>query len=266
MIKKKAIASEDAAVSTSRKTVDKAMQLLHAFSNDEAELSLTVLSERLGMHKSVVSRLVSCLCEWRMLDRDPVTKRIRLGMGVLQLGLQVANQNVLYRHSLNVLGKLVERTRHTAHVSVLDDISMLVIATVQSPDALRVNLRQGDRRPLHATAAGKIMLAYMSEHNFRAVVEDSGLPRLTNSTITDVRELEQHLQEVRRSGMAWNEGESFVGVGSCAAGVFDATGTFVGAITSVFPLNIVPQEQRKTIEEEVCRSARELSAALGWNH
>lgn len=242
------------------------MQMLHAFSNDEPELSLTVLSERLGMHKSIVSRLVSCLCEWRMLERDPITKRIRLGMGVLQLGWQVANQNVLYKQSLIVLSKLVERTQQSAHVSVLDDVAMLVLATVHSPNALRVQLRQGDRRPLHATAAGKIMLASMSEHDLAAVIEDSGLPRMTSATITKIDDLAEVLSEIRRSGFAWNEGESVMGVGGCAAAVLDVAGKTVGAISSVFPLNVVPESQRNQIQEEVCAAARELSTALGWNY
>ena len=132
--------NKDNSPNPGRKTVSKAMQILHAFTNDEPELSLTVISARLNMHKSIASRLISSLCEWRMLERNPDTKHIRLGMGVLLLGMQVANQNTLHRLALPLLGKLVEKTRHSAHVSILDNEEMLVIATVQKLSGLSCNL------------------------------------------------------------------------------------------------------------------------------
>jgi DNA-binding IclR family transcriptional regulator len=240
------------------------MQILHAFSNTEPELAIGELSARLKMHKSIVSRLVTTLCEWRMLERDPMTKRVRLGVGVLQLGMQMANQNPLHRYALPLLGSLVERTRHTAHVSMRDRHEMLVVASVLSPDALRVTLQLGDRRPLHAAAAGKIFLAYLPDRTRELIIAETGLPALTGETITSRKELETHLATVRRNGLAWNNGESAIGVGGVAAPVFVADGSVIGAVSSVFPLNIVRTTDRTTLANHVRRTARELSMALGW--
>jgi len=247
-----------------RKTVSKAMQLLHAFTNNEPEMSLTVLSTKLGMHKSVASRLVASLCEWRMLERNPDTKQIRLGMGVLLLGMQVANQNTLHRLALPLLGKLVEKTRHSAHVSILDNAEMLVIATVQSPEALRVILQLGDRRPLHATAGGKVILANLPEKKMMTLINEKKLLKLTNTTLTSMKDLRNGLDEIRFSGSAWNNGESVLGVGAVASGIFDASGLIVGAVSSVFPLNTVTKAQYPLLAAEVRKTANELSAALGW--
>lgn len=246
------------------KTVAKAMQILHAFSSAEPELSIGELSARLKMHKSIVSRLVTSLCEWRMLERDPATKRVRLGMGALQLGMQVANQNPLHRLALPMLGSLVERTRHTAHVSTRDHHEMLVVASVLSPDALRVTLQLGDRRPLHAAAAGKIFLAYLPDAQRDLIVAETGLPALTSETITTAKELHASLATVRRAGVAWNNGESALGVGAVAAPVFAADGFVTGAVSSVFPLNLVKGADRSSLAEHVRKTAQELSMALGW--
>lgn len=240
------------------------MRILHAFSNAEPELSIGELSVRLGMHKSIVSRLVTSLAEWRMVERDPATKRVRLGLGALQLGMQVANQNPLHRLALPLLGALVEKTRHTAHVSTLDRQTMLVVASVLSPDALRVTLQLGDRRPLHAAAAGKIFLAHLPEAERDAVFSGSGLQPLTDDTITKPKDLIAHLATIRRFGIAWNNGESAVGVGAVAAPVFSAEGALVAAVSSVFPLNLVRGGDRTYVAEQVRQTARELSAALGW--
>jgi DNA-binding IclR family transcriptional regulator len=256
--------SNDVANIATTKTVTKAMQILHAFSSAEPELAIGELSARLKMHKSIVSRLVTTLCEWRMLERNPLTKRVRLGVGVLQLGMQMANQNPLHRYALPLLGSLVERTRHTAHVSMRDRHEMLVVASVLSPDALRVTLQLGDRRPLHAAAAGKIFLAYLPDSARELIIAETGLPALTGETITSRKELETHLATVRRNGLAWNNGESANGVGGVAAPVFVADGSVIGAVSSVFPLNIVKTTDRTTLANHVRRTARELSMALGW--
>lgn len=248
-----------------RKTVDKAMQILFAFSGSEPELSLTELSLRLEMHKSIVSRLVSTLCEWRLLERDASTKRLRLGMGAWQLGMLVANQNALYRAALPILGDLAERTRHSAHVTVRDRDSMLVIATAQSPEVLRVTMRQGDHRPLHATAAGKVMLAHMGADERRDLLHKCGLPRLTPKTISSLEKLEASLKQILLAGVAWNDGESVQGVGGVAAPIYDASGDVIGALTSVFPQSFVPETKRTSLANEVRASASELSALCGWN-
>lgn len=247
------------------KTVAKAMRILHAFSNAEPTLSIGELSVRLGMHKSIVSRLVTSLAEWRMVERDPATKRIRLGVGALHLGMLVANQNPLHRLALPLLGSLVEKTRHTAHVSTRDHHSMLVMASVLSPDALRVTLQLGDRRPLHAAAAGKIFLAHLSEDQFESFVAEAGTPALTDETITKPKDLKAQLATIRRFGIAWNIGESAVGVGAVAAPVMSSDGAVVAAVSSVFPLTLVRTPDRYFIAEHVRKTARELSVALGWN-
>jgi IclR family KDG regulon transcriptional repressor len=249
---------------TTMKTVQKAMQLLHAFSNADPELSIGALSQRLDMHKSIVSRLVTALCEWRMLERDPVTKRVRLGLGALQLGMQVANHNPLHRLALPLLGALVERTRHTAHVSTRDGAEMLVIASVLSPSALRVTLQLGDRRPLHATAAGKILLAHLNDQERAEFAPEVGLRALTPQTITDTGTLADALDSIRATGIGWNEGESAPGVGSVASPVYDASSRVIGAVSSVFPLSQVKAADRTSLAENVRQTSRDLSAALGW--
>lgn len=141
---------------------------------------------------------------------------------------------------------------------------MLVIASVLSPSALRVTLQQGDRRPLHATAAGKILLAHMDDHERAALGLQVGLNALTKQTITNSRELAKALESVRATGIAWNEGESAPGVGSVAAPVYDASSRVVGAVSSVFPLSQVKDSGRTTLAESVRQTSHDLSVTLGW--
>jgi DNA-binding IclR family transcriptional regulator len=246
-----------------RKTVDKAMEILHAFSDEQAELSIAELSRRLGMHKSVVSRLVATLREWRMVEQNPTSGRLRLGVGTFELGMRFANQEPLRRVALPLLAELVKKTKQSAHVSILDGWNTLVIATVESPEALRVIMRLGDRRMLHATAAGKVLLAYHPESMIDDLARETGLPALTPTTLTDIEALRKAVARVRRQGIAWNDGESTRGAGAVAAPIFGAGGQIAAALSCVYPLAVATKAQRVTIAREVKRIAAEISVAMG---
>jgi IclR family KDG regulon transcriptional repressor len=245
-----------------RKTVDKAMRVLHVFSVDEPELSIGELSARLAMHKSVVSRLVSELQEWRMLEKDPATRRVRIGAGAFRLGALFAHRDNLVRIATPLLGELVNHTGHSAHLSIVDGIRMLVIATVESPSALRVIMRVGDHRDLYTTAAGKLFLALNDEHLLDAVIRETGLQARTPQTVTSRRELQTLLTRVRREGVAWNRGESSSGAGAVAAPVFNASGNMVAAVSTVYPLQVVDAAAREQLGEKTVAAARRITQQL----
>src|SRR5690606_33390075 len=112
------------------------------------ELSISELSQRLGLHKSDVSRLVASLCEWRMIEKDPFTRRLRVGEGAYRIGSLYSQNDDIARVAKPHMNALVVETGHSAHVTVLDGDRVLVVATVESPSALRVIMRLGEHRHL----------------------------------------------------------------------------------------------------------------------
>ena len=249
----------------SRKTVDKAMRVLHAFSSERTELSIGELSAALGMHKSVVSRLVSSLRDWRMLEKDAITQRIRVGAGAFRLGTLYTRENHLIRVAQAKLESLVQQTGQSAHLTVLDGDRVLVVATVDSPSALRVIMRLGDYRNLHTTAAGKLFLALGAPDLLDNLFALGELPRSTPLTLTQRDELDKALARIRREGLAWNRGENTVGAGAVAAPIFDADGDMVAALSVVYPLNVVNAQTSKTIAELTQATAPLISTELGFN-
>jgi DNA-binding IclR family transcriptional regulator len=242
--------------------VDKAMRVLHAFSHERPELSISDLSRELAMHKSIVSRLVAALRRWRLLEQDPHSRRVRMGAGAFKLGALFANRQNIVRTVTPYLGALAMRTGQSAHAVVLDGTRLLVIATAESPSALRVIMRVGEHRFLHATAAGKLFLALSDPALQAAVLNDPGLPQLTPGTIAGRSELHKALQRVRRERLSWNLGESSVGAGAVAAPVFDEGGHIAAAISVVFPLNVVNAAQREKIAVDIAAVAQEVSDAF----
>lgn len=248
---------------TSRKTIDKAMQLMTAFSQERPELAVTELAQQLGMHKSVVSRIAATLRAWGMLETNPITGRLRVGPTAFRLGsLFSHHRGSLADMAGPLLANLVHHTGHSAHLSVLEGTRLLVIATVESPNALRVIMRVGDQRYLHTTAAGKLYMALSEPDLLRSAYRATGFPPLTPLTITSPTKMEHSFARIRRERMAENRGENTRGAGAVAAPVLARSGKLLAAVSTVFPMNVVDTSSRSSIEQYTKACAESLTAKI----
>jgi DNA-binding IclR family transcriptional regulator len=246
-----------ATLQSSRKTLDKAMQLLTEFSVDRPELAISELAEQLGMHKSVVSRLASSLLDWGMLERNPRTRRFRVGPTAFRIGTLFSQRRSLVVHAMPALAKLAQTTGHSVHLSVLDGLRILVVASVESASAVRVIMRVGDHRPLHSTAAGKLFLALSGPELFDAACPD--MAALTQRTITDPAAMRRAIETILRTRVAFNEGENSPHAGAVAAPVIGHSGEIEAAVSTVYPLYTVDHADRAQIAGQTMRCAEELT-------
>jgi DNA-binding IclR family transcriptional regulator len=244
------------------KTVDRALSLLDCFSQQEPELSVGELARRLGVHKSMVSRLVSTLRARRLLEQDPVTRNVFIGGGALRLGSLYLQRIPLQAVAGPYVAELVSRTHQSAHLAIRDGLRVIIVHSVESPAALRVIVRTGEERYLHATAGGKLYLAF-SPVAYRETLDQVGLPSLTARTVTTRARLDAELATVRKTGIAWNLEESHSGVGAVAAPVLDGEGDVLGTVSVVFPLAAVTTRARTALGRSVKATAAAISAAMG---
>jgi DNA-binding IclR family transcriptional regulator len=247
----------------SRKTIDKALRVLTAFSPAQPALSVGELAERLGLHKSIVSRIASSLCAWRILEKDSRTHKLRVGERAYQIGSLYAPRDSLSRIAKPFMEELVAKTGQSSHVSVIEDREILVVSTVESPTALRVIMRLGERRPVHSTAAGKLYLALQPD--LLDVVLSRRPTAFTANTITSPAALRKEMARVRQEGIAWNIGENSVGAGAVAAPIFGSEGQLAAALSTVFPLAVVGDAELKKLGRATIAAARSISKELGYS-
>jgi DNA-binding IclR family transcriptional regulator len=247
---------------SSRKTIDKAMSLLTVFSHQQPELSVTDLAEILKMDKSIISRLASSLRTWGMLEKNPTTGRLRIGSTAMKIGALFSQRNTMMELSMPVLADLVNQTGHSAHLSILDGLNILVVSTVESPNTLRVIMRVGEQRELHATAAGKLFLALSPPALLDSAYKGTGFKPQTAMTIVSREDLQKGFAKIRKDGIAINRGESTLGAGAIAAPILDKENKVLSAISTVFPLNIVDVQQWVKIEKQTQSAANKLSKRL----
>ena len=209
-------------------SLEKGLRILRVVA-DEPGLGVTQVALRMGLHKSSVSRLVAALIREGFLEREPESRGVRLGPDALGLPARSAGWSELIERARPVLRRLATETRATVNLAVAERGEVVFLDQFSDPRAPATLNYVGHRAPLHATATGKVLLAFGSQ-DVRAGVVGRPLRMETSETIWDPVQLLSELEEVRRTGLATVEGEYLEGVNAVAAPVTGPQGEVIAAI------------------------------------
>ena len=156
-----------------------------------------------------------------------------------------------------------ERTRETVTIAVLEgDDAIIIHQSISRASALGVDWT-GRHTPLHATAAGKIFLAYMPEDQLLRILEGP-LERFTENTIVDPASLKGHAREILDAGYGYTVEELETGLNAVGAPIRGVDGTVVGAVSVSGPAFRLPPDALPEIGELSSRAAAEISRCLGF--
>jgi DNA-binding IclR family transcriptional regulator len=239
--------------------VERSLRVLEELASAGGELGTNELARRTGVNASSVSRLLATLSARGYVEHVEETGRYRLGLRLLQLGNVVLAGLDLRDLARPHLEELVEETGETATLSVPGERDAVTVDFVQSGSSVQSVARLGRPSVAHATAAGKVMLA------FGEVPLPAGrLERFTRRTITDPRKLGAAVEDVRELGWAEAAGEREQDLNAIAAPVLGAEGRLAGIVGLQGPEGRFDRDARRRAVEPLLRHARALSEALGW--
>lgn len=191
------------------RAVQRVCDLLDLLQHEPGGTSLARAAEVTQLPKSSAFRYLVTLEERRYVERDPGTGEYRLGLALLPM--QSHQLDVLTRRARPYLEQLQAEFRETANLGLLDGTRIVYLDIVESPYAMRLAARPGDRDPLHATALGKAIAARLPLDRVRSILRAEGLPRLTKDTVTTQRDYLAQLEAVRSAGYALDDEENEVG-------------------------------------------------------
>lgn len=226
--------------SSGSRTLARGLSLLTALGDTQDGATVSGLAEATDLDRAVLYRLLDTLTAEGFVTRDPDTRKYRLGLSMLELGVRAAQGLEVRRLAGPPLRSLSEDTNETACLAVRDRDDLVVVEVIEPGDRfVSVNYRVGFRHPLGVAAHGRALLAFLPEGA-----------------------REQSLQVVRQRGVAYTRDELEPGASGVAAPVFDHTGRAVAAVGIVAPTARLPEPE--TVALRVLRAAREISERLGW--
>jgi IclR family acetate operon transcriptional repressor len=246
------------------RSVAKAMRLINIVADGPPEgLTLSDLARSLGASKSTTLALARTLTTSGVLRDARPGPRYYLGTALIRLGDITRRQLPLGEICRPVLSELAEQTRMTSRVAVCDDGYPVFIERVDGPGSVRFHTPLGQREVPHTSAAGKAMLATMTEQEVRAICAATGMVRRTAHTITDVDSLLANLALARANGFAVDDEEDAEGIFCVGAVFFGHDGSCAGAVSVTGIKGDLPAWRMNELGRMVQRYASKISASLG---
>src|SRR6266571_6402902 len=239
--------------------VQRAFSVLDALAEADGELGTNEIARRTGINASSVSRLLATLVAGGLVEHVQDSGRYRLGLRLLQLGNVVLARLDLRQIARPHLHALVEPTGETATLSAPGERDAVTVDFVQSPASVQGVARLGRPSVAHATATGKVLLAFGHR-----TLPPGPLKTYTERTITQRSALAAELDAIRERGYAYNFGEREDDLHAIAAPVWGNHGELAAIIGVQGPASRFDRQAMEAVVELLLEHAREVSLELGW--
>jgi len=167
----------------------------------------------------------------------------RLSYQFLTLGGYVRDNEPLYDIAREWIGKLADETGEITAISVEENGKRIAVHLENDQYNIRNTHPLGTQSHLHTNAAGKAILAELSDERIDEIVDEHGLPERTENTITERDRLFDEIEEIRDREYALNLQERRKGWHAVASGINHPQSGTVGAISLAGPTSRLPQEK-----------------------
>ena len=242
-------------------TLEKCVHILTLFSEATPALQVAEIAEILDLPRSTTYRYIAALRSHGLIESDPEKGGYRLGSRILDLAASMQRTS-LHDLALPHMERISRETGETVILCGLRENVGVCIEKVEGHHALRVSYELGDTYPLHASATGKAIFAYLDGSEQRRVIDAIGLPRFTDTTITNPRALREELAKIRKNGYAESYGESIAGTRGLAVPIFSRTGHVSASIGISAPEHRVEGANRTGMIKLLLTAAETLTRGL----
>lgn len=250
-------------------SVDRALVILEMLAAD-GDLGVTEMAKTLNVHKSTVSRLVATLEDHGLVEQISDRGRYQLSLGVVRLAGAARGRLDLVTESRALSRSLAIATGETVNLVVLSDRETLYLDQASSGSALQIHNWLGKRNPVHATANGRVLLAWLPEAEIdRVIAESAGpggtLPAYTATTTTDPAELKKTVATVREQGYSIAADELELGLTAIAAPIRGMGGTVIASLSVSGPSFRLTGDRLEDTIAPLLAAAGELSLRMSYH-
>jgi IclR family KDG regulon transcriptional repressor len=243
-------------------SLGRAFAILEEVARHRDGIGLADLSKLVGLHNSTTFHLVKTMVSLGYI-RQEKDKRYRVGRPLFALAANCLDEIEMVNVATPVLEDLSRETGESGHFAVRMGDAVVVIARTSGPGAFQLTDRVGVTRPAHCTALGKMILASLNPDQLQRFVQRTELKPSTDKSITEPAVLLREIEEIRRSGIAFDDGEYNAEVRCVAVPVRDFTGQTIGALGISGPIWRLSIQALQSRAKIVQAAADRLSEAFG---
>lgn len=195
----------------------------------KSPLTVSELHRQFKIPKSSVYAILQTLKVRGYVNKDELDA-YSLTLRLFSLGISLVENLDLRKGTHALLEELANKAQLTGHIAVRDGKQAVYIDKVEVLTSVRLTTWLGRRVPLHSTAMGKAILAFLPEKEVEAILGPGPLPRLTPKTITSPAQLRSELAKIRAQGYSVGNEENELGIRAVGAPIFASGGNPVAAV------------------------------------
>jgi len=209
---------EDKTVKTVR-SVERTLRILFCIAGARHPMSLSEIGAEVEIDKATTMRLLNTLETFRLVKRDPGSRKYSIGSAAWQL--TSAYQSDFRLAAEPHLQALKETTGESASLVVERGLERVVVTSVEATHELRVVPTSNSVVPVYAGASGRVLMAFMPDEQRDRIISITGLKPVNARGLTDRQSYLASLDKVRANGYAVSLGDVTLGTVAVAAPVFD---------------------------------------------
>lgn len=239
-----------------------AIAVLKTFSAEEPLLGVTEIANRVGMHKSTVSRMLATLEQENLVERDPETRRFRLGLGLIAVAGPLLAEMDERRVAYPVLRRLTEQTGETSALMLWNGDEAICVEQIAGQHQIKHTTPLGARYRDALSASVQVFLSSLPAERVRELLR-SGTISFPGMDDAGLAAYQERLQEVAARGWAENYGETSMDEVGVAAPAYDHRGDVAAVVLIPAPRFRVSRERLADLGEACVAAASQVTTRLG---
>lgn len=242
-------------------TVDRACNFLFML-RSLSEASLSELSEASGLKRSTARGVLTSLVDHGLVYQDPVTRRYRLGTGLIDLAQGVMAADHLRLIARPLIRTLRDLTQESVGISIRVGDERVIVEVSDSENPIRHVLVVGAHTPLHMGAVGRVFLAWMPESELGDYVD-----RIQGSDTQafDVKGLRDTIERIQETGISASEGEVVTEAVGIATPIRDRSNNVIAALHIAAPASRQGSGGLSEFKDDLVAFASKIERSLQGN-
>lgn len=232
---------------TEHQPTKRVIAVLEVLASSQEGMSLSEIARAIHASKGTISPVIHTLAKRKLIFSNKATQKYQIGINAYCIGASYAENMGVIDYIRSIMKDIMEQSREMCLMGILDGRHILYLAKVDSDEPLRIVAQVGSRIPAHCTALGKAILSNYRSEEIKALYPD-GLTALTSNSITDFSLLEKQLEVVRKTNIAFENGESNE-YSNCLAVPLSKDGRVIAAISICIPAYRHTEEKNQLIKK-----------------
>jgi IclR family transcriptional regulator, KDG regulon repressor len=245
-------------------SVQRALDILNLFNNKQTELGNAEIAKRVNLAVGTASGLIYTLKINNYLDQNPTNRKYRLGLKLAERAAVLLDALDLRKIAGPYLEELRDWCGESVNMAMRDSNEVVYIERLYGTHSLGIRSELGKRGPLHSTALGKAILAFIPTSEFDTLMNGYDFFPVTPYTITDLKSFSEEILKIHAKGFAVDGQENELGGRCVAAPIFDRVGYPIAAVSVSVPIQRLPEKDVDKFGDKLKWTGLTISKQLGF--